>query len=111
VNHWHIQEQLVRERHADYAREAARDRRAREVRRDRPDRGVGGRARSLVAAAVAWIRTRRGALAADTTLGAACGLPGARPMVASGAWEPIDPADHSAVGRPHDPREAVGAVR
>lgn len=111
MNHWHIQEQLVRERHADYAREVARDRRFRPSRRERPDRGVGGRARSLVAAAVAWIRARRGALAADTPPGAACGLPDARPMVWSGAWEPIDAADPSAVGRPHDPREAVAAVR
>lgn len=56
----------MRERQADLAREAARHSRGRLSRRDRPDRGVGGGLRSLVAAAVARIRAHREALVAET---------------------------------------------
>jgi L-alanine-DL-glutamate epimerase-like enolase superfamily enzyme len=86
VSHWYLQEQLMRERHADLGREATRGRRGGPSRRDRPERGVGAQARSIVAAALAAIRARRAAPVAERLTGASCGLPGPRPIAGGGAW-------------------------
>ncbi len=83
VSHWYTQEQLVRERHADLAREAAHHSPSRHGRDPGSDRDLVAMARTWLVAIGARLTARLGGLgrgAADRQPGAACALPGVRPM-------------------------------
>lgn len=100
MSHWYTQEQLVRERHADLEREAARHSPSRRGGHRGPERDPLAKARTWMVAMRARLTERLGRLrrsAADRRPGAACALPGVRPlaMVAMGdvaeAGEPAAP--------------------
>lgn len=80
MNHWYVQEQLMRERHADLAREAARGSRGGRSHRARP-----GRAQVIGAAPVGWVAPRRLVALQATVRGLLARLTGAGGTLRPGA--------------------------
>ena len=96
MSHWYTQEQLVREHHADLPREATHHSPARRGGRAPADRSFPEAARTWIAAAAAGLGVRAGLRlhgrerrSADRQPGAACALPGVRPMAMALTHEQI----------------------